>query len=162
MQYITFGWLCQRNENPRHCTILGRKHMYSPFVHSRRVHLLGHTTVCKVALDQCSCSKTSGMVLCVSKGYEPLGGSLTYQVLKMNTVHPPARLEFQLSEGRVNRPGRSDEHIGRILLDCQSQLRQKGLCRKCFSLCLLSHPLALSHDGLSCSAIPSLSRSGSK
>ena len=138
-----------------------KAHVFS-FCPFSTVHLLGHTTVCKVALDQCSCSKTSGMVFCVLKGYEPLGGSLTYQVLKMNTVHPPARLEFQLSEGRVNRPGRSDEHIGRILLDCRSQLRQKGLCRKCFSLCLLSHPLALSHDGLSCSAIPSLSRSGSK
>ena len=91
--------------------------------HSRRVHILGHNTECNVALDQCSCSKTSGMVFCVSKGHEPLGGSLIYQVLKMNTVHPQARLEFQLSEGRVNRLGRSDKYIGRILLNCQSQLR---------------------------------------
>ena len=69
----------------------------------------------------------------VVKGHQPLGGSLTYQVLKMNTVHPQARREFELSEGRVNRLGRSDQHIGRILLDCQSQLGQKGLCRKrCF------------------------------
>ena len=80
------------------------------------------------------------MVFCVSKCYEPLGGSLTYQVLKVNTVHPQARLEFQLLEGRV-------------LLDCQSQLRQKGLCgKRCFSLFFLSHPFALSHDGLRCSA----------
>ena len=43
----------------------------------------------------------------VSKFPEPLGGSLTYQVLKMNTVHAQARLEFQLSEGRVNQLGRS-------------------------------------------------------
>ena len=82
--------------------------MYFPLVHSRRVQILGHTTECNVALDQCSCSKTSGMVFCVLKGREPLGGSLMYQVLKINTVYPQARLEFQLSEGRVNRLGRSD------------------------------------------------------
>ena len=76
--------------------------MYSHLVHSRRVHILGHNTECNVALDQCSCSKTSGMVFCVSKGHKPLGGSLTYQVLNMNTVHPQARLEFQLSEGRIH------------------------------------------------------------
>ena len=76
--------------------------------HSRRVHILGHNTECNVALDQCSCSKTSGMVFCVSKGHEPLGGSLMYQVLKINTLHPQARLEFQLLEGRVNRLTRSD------------------------------------------------------
>ena len=58
------------------------KHMYHDFVHSRRVHILGHTTEYNVALDQCSCIKTSGMVFCVSKGHKPLGGSLTYQVLK--------------------------------------------------------------------------------
>ena len=75
--------------------------MYSPIVHSRRVHVLGNTTECNMALDQYSCSKTSGMVFSVSKGHEPLGGSLTY-ALKMNTVYPQARLEFQLSEGRVN------------------------------------------------------------
>ena len=97
-----------RPHYPRHCTILGRKHMYSPLIHSRRVHILDHTTECNVALDQCSCSKTSVMVFCVSKGHEPLGGSLTYQVLKMNTAHPQARLEFQLSENRVYRLGRSD------------------------------------------------------
>ena len=61
-----------------------------------------------MALDQCSCSKTSTMVFCISKGHKPLGESLTYQLLKMITVHPQARLEFQLSEGRVNRLGRSD------------------------------------------------------
>ena len=83
-----------RRHYPRHCMILGRKHIYSHLVHSRRVHILGHTTECNVTLDQCWYSKTSGMVFCVSKGYEPLGGSLTYQVWKMNTVHPQARLEF--------------------------------------------------------------------
>ena len=88
--------------------ILGRKHIYSHLVHSRRVHILGHTTRCNVALDQCLCSKASGMVFCVSKDHKPLGGSLTYQVLKMNTVHPQACREFELSEGRVNRLGRSD------------------------------------------------------
>ena len=77
--------------------------MYSHLVHSRCVHILGHATECNLALDQCSCSKTSGMVFCVSKGHGPLGGSLTYQVLKRNTLHPQARLELQLSEGRVNR-----------------------------------------------------------
>ena len=77
--------------------------MYSRLVHSQGVHILGHTTEYNVALDQCSCSKTSGMAICVSKGQEPLGGSLTYQVLKMNTAHSQACLEFQLSEGRVNR-----------------------------------------------------------
>ena len=82
--------------------------MYSHLVHSRSVHILGHTTEFKVALDQCSYSKTSGMVFCFSKGHKPLGGSLTYQALKMNTVHPQACLEFQPSEGRVNRLGRSD------------------------------------------------------
>ena len=88
--------------------ILGRKHMYSHLVHSRRVHILGHTTECNVALDQCSCSKTSDMVICVSKDHEPLGGSFMYQVLKMNTVHTQARLEFQLSESRMNQLCRSD------------------------------------------------------
>ena len=76
--------------------------------HSQRVHILGHTTECNVALDQCSCSKTSGMVFYVSKGHEPLGGSLVYQVLKINTVHLQACLEFQLLEGRVNRLGKPD------------------------------------------------------
>ena len=66
--------------------------MYSHLVHPRRFHILGHTTDCNVALDQSSSSKTSGMVFCVSKGHKPLGGSLTYQVLKMNTVYPQARL----------------------------------------------------------------------
>ena len=123
--------------------------MYSHLAHSRRVHILGLSTESNLVLDQCSCSKTSGMVFCVSKGHGPLGGSLTYQVLRMNTVHPKARMELQLSGGRVNRLGRSDYHIGRILLDCQSQLRQKGLCRKRrFSLCLISNPLTLSHDGI--------------
>ena len=58
-----------RRHYPRHCTILGRKHMYFPLVHSRRDHILGHNTECNVALDQCSCSKTSGVVFCVSKGH---------------------------------------------------------------------------------------------
>ena len=71
-----------------------RKHMCFPLAHSRRVHIPDHNTERNVALDQCSCSKTSGMVFCVSKGHEPLGGSLIYQVLKMNTVHPQARVEF--------------------------------------------------------------------
>ena len=97
-----------RRHYPRHCTISGRKYIYSHLVHSQRVHILGHTTECNVALYQCSCSKTSGMVFCVLKGHKPLGRSLTYQVLKMNTVHLQAHLEFQLSEGRVNRLGRSD------------------------------------------------------
>ena len=97
-----------RRHYPQHCTILGRRHMYSPLVHSWRAHILRHTTVCNVALDQCSCSKTSGVVFCVSKGHEPLDGYLMYQVLKMNTVHLPACLEFQLLEGRLNRFGRSD------------------------------------------------------
>ena len=92
----------------QHCTILGGNHIYSHLVHSRRVHILGHTTRCNVALDQCLCSKASGMVFCVSKDHKPLGGSLTYQVLKMNTVHPQARLEFQLLEGTVDRYGRYD------------------------------------------------------
>ena len=61
-----------------------------------------------MALDQCLCSKASGMVFCVSKDHKPLGGPLTYQVLKMNTVHPQARLEFQLLEGTVDRYGRYD------------------------------------------------------
>ena len=97
-----------RRHYPWHCTILGRKHMYSHLAHSRRVHILDHTTECNVALDQYSCSKTSGMVFCVSNGHKPLGRSLTYQILKMNTVHPQACLEFQLLEGSVNRLGRSD------------------------------------------------------
>ena len=97
-----------RRHYPRYCTIFGRKHMYFPLLHSRRVQIPGHITECNVALDQCSCSKTSVMVFCVSKGHEPLGGSLMYQVLKINTVHPQACLEFQLSEGRVNRLGRSE------------------------------------------------------
>ena len=42
---------------PRHCTILGKKHIYFHLVHSRRVHILGHTTECNIALGQCSCSK---------------------------------------------------------------------------------------------------------
>ena len=46
----------------QHCTILGGNHIYSHLVHSRRVHILGHTTRCNVALDQCLCSKASGMV----------------------------------------------------------------------------------------------------
>ena len=98
------------------------------------------------------------MEFCVSKDHKPLGGSLTYQVSKMNTAHPQqARLEFQLSEGRVNRLGRSGQHIERILLDCQSQLCQKEICgKRCFSLCLLFNPLTLSHDGLCCGVIPSL------
>ena len=81
-----------RRHYPRHCTVLGRKLKYSHLVHFRRVHILGHTTECNVALDQCSFRKISGMVFCVSKGHKPLGGSLTYQVLKMNTVYPQARL----------------------------------------------------------------------
>ena len=92
----------------QHCTILGRNHIYSHLVHSRRAHILGHTTRCNVALDQCLCSKASGMVFFVSKDYKPLGRSLTYQVLKMNTAHPQSRLEFQLSEGTVDRYGRFD------------------------------------------------------
>ena len=72
--------------------------MYSRLVHFRGVHILGHTTECNVGLDQWSCSKISGIVFCVSKGHKPLGGYLTYQVLKMNTAHPQARLEFQLSK----------------------------------------------------------------
>ena len=160
--HIRGTWFIRRHY-PRHCAILGRKHIYSHLAHSRRVHILGHTTECSIALGQCSCSKTSVMVFCVSKGYKPFDWSLTYQVLKMNTAHPQARLEFQLSEGRVNRLGRSDQYIRWILLDCQSQLGQKGLCRKrCFSLCLLSHLLALFHDGLRYSVIPSLSRGGSE
>ena len=106
----------------QHCTILGRNYIYSHLVHSRRVHILGHTTRCNVALDQCLCSKTAVMVFCVSKVHKSLRGSLTYQILKMNTVHPQARLEFQLLEGTVDRYGRYDWHIGRILLDCQADL----------------------------------------
>ena len=75
-----------------HCTILGRKHIYSHLVHSQRFHILSHTTECNVALDQCSYSKTSGMVFCSLKGRKTLGGSLTYQVLQMNTVHSQARV----------------------------------------------------------------------
>ena len=162
-QFSHMGHLIYSPSLSTHCTILGRKHIYSHLVHSQRIHILGHTTECNVALGQCSYSKTSGMVFCVSKGHKPLDGSLTYQILKMNTVHPQARLEFQLSEGRVNRLGRSDWHIGWVILDSQSQLGQKGLWGKqCFSLCLLSHPLALFHDGLRCSAIPSLSWGGSE
>ena len=66
------------------------------------------------------------MVFCVSKGHKSLGRSLTYQVLKMNTVHPQACLEFQLSESSVNRLGRSDQHTGRIFLDCQSHFAENG------------------------------------
>ena len=95
--YTWYTWSIRRHY-PWHCTILGRKHMYSHLAHSRRVRILGHTTECK----------TSGMVFCVSKGHKSLGRSLTYQVLKMNTVHPQACLEFQLSESSVNRLGRSD------------------------------------------------------
>ena len=105
--HIWDTWSIHRHY-PRHCTILGRKHIYSHLIHSRRVHILGHTTERNIALGQCSGSKTLGTVFCVSKGYKPLGGSLTNQVLKMNTIHPQARLEFQLSEGIVNRIGRSD------------------------------------------------------
>ena len=65
--------------------------MYSHHVLSLCVHILGHTTEWNVALDQCSRSKTLDMVICVL-----IGGSLMYQVLKMNTVHPKARLELQL------------------------------------------------------------------
>ena len=93
--HIWHTWSIRRHY-PWHCTILGRKHMYSHLVHSRRVRILGHTTECNVALDQYSFSKTSGMVFCIWKGHKPLVGSLTYQVLKMNTVHPQAYLEFQL------------------------------------------------------------------
>ena len=53
-------------------------------------------------------SKASGMAFCVSKDNKPLGGSLMYQVLTMNTAHPQGRLEFQLSEGTVDRYGRFD------------------------------------------------------
>ena len=56
--------------------------MYSHLAHPRRFHILGYTTECNVALDQSSCSKTSGMVFCISKGHKQLGGSLMYQVLK--------------------------------------------------------------------------------
>ena len=93
---------------PRHCTILGRKHMYSHLAIIDVSTFWAITLSVILALDQCSCSKTSTMVFCISKGHKPLGESLTYHLLKMITVHPQARLEFQLSEGRVNRLGRTD------------------------------------------------------
>ena len=75
--HIWNTWFIRRHYL-RHCTILGRNHICSHLVHSRRVHILGDTTECNVALDQCSCNKTSGIVFCVSKDHKPLGESLTY------------------------------------------------------------------------------------
>ena len=67
---------------PRHCTILDRKHMYSHLVHSRHVDILGHTTKCNVALDQCTCNKTSGMVSDIEDEYCISSGSSGISVVR--------------------------------------------------------------------------------